>query len=139
MTAKDVTWPHVTGREPEETSFHRKSPGSGCRKSKTRVLCTFEHLQGCNLQEVVVTWQEMMSRDLPLPEVSQKCRAFTGSYLEVTVKGQKLGFCVRLSSCRAVTHKRWPSRHRKWCHVTSRDRKWAGRDVIFSEVTWKWL
>jgi len=34
------------------------------------VLGTFELLQGCNSQEVVVTWQEMTSRDLTWPEVT---------------------------------------------------------------------
>ena len=40
---------------PEVTSFHRKLPGSGCRRPKTVVLYTFELLQGCNSQEVAVT------------------------------------------------------------------------------------
>ena len=55
MTGKDVTWLHVTGSAPEVTSFHRKSPGSVCRWSKTWVLCMFELLQGCNSQKVAVT------------------------------------------------------------------------------------
>ena len=49
--------------DPEVTSLDRKSPGSGCRRSISQVLSTFELLQGCNSQEVAVTSQEMMSRD----------------------------------------------------------------------------
>jgi len=28
---------------------------------------------------------------------------------------------------------------RKWRHVTSGERKWPGNDVIWPDVTWKWL
>ena len=55
MTGNDVTRPHVTGSDLEVTSFHRKSPGSGCRRPISQVLGTFELLQGCNSQEVAVT------------------------------------------------------------------------------------
>ena len=64
MTGNDVTSPDVTGSDPEVTSFDWKSPGSGCRRPKTRVLSRFELLQGCNSQEVAVTRQEMTTRDL---------------------------------------------------------------------------
>ena len=40
MTENDVTWPEVTISDPEETSFDRKSPGSGCRRLKNlRLVC----------------------------------------------------------------------------------------------------
>ena len=39
MIGNDDMWPEVTGIDPEETSFDRKSPGSGCRRTKTRVYC----------------------------------------------------------------------------------------------------
>jgi len=61
--------PHVTGSDPEVTSFHRMPLGIGCRRPK-------------------------------------------------------VGFCVSLSSYRAVTRRRWLPRDRKLCDVTSRDRKW---------------
>ena len=112
---------HVTfraGSDPEVTSFDRKSPGSGCGRAKTRVLCTFKLLQGGNSQEVQVTWQEMMSRD-------RKWCHFTESHLEVAVKGLKLRFCLRLSSHRAVT-RRMCSYETGKTHVTSHDRKWPG-------------
>ena len=64
MTGNDVTLPHVTGRDPEDKSFDLKLPGSGCRRPVSQVLGTFELLQGCNLQEVAVTSQEMTSRNL---------------------------------------------------------------------------
>ena len=31
MIGNDDMWPEVTGIDPEETSFDRKSPGSGCK------------------------------------------------------------------------------------------------------------
>ena len=54
----------MTGSDPEVTSFLQNSPGSGCRRPISQVVVTFELLEGCNSQEVAVTWQEMMSRDL---------------------------------------------------------------------------
>ena len=55
MTENDVMRPHLTGSDPEVTSFDRKLPGSGCRRPISQVLGTFELLQGSNLQEVAVT------------------------------------------------------------------------------------
>ena len=55
MTGNDVTCPHVTGSDPEVTSFGRKSPGSGCGRPISQVLGTFELLQGFNSQELTVT------------------------------------------------------------------------------------
>jgi len=37
VTGNEVTWPHVTRIDPKVTSFGRKSPGGGCRRSKTLV------------------------------------------------------------------------------------------------------
>ena len=59
MTEND----HVTGSDPEVTSYCRKSPGSGSRRPRNLVLGKFELLQGCNSQEVAVMWQEMTSHD----------------------------------------------------------------------------
>ena len=50
--------------DPEVTSFVRKSPGSGCRRPISQVLGMFELFQGRISQEVVLTSQEMTSRDL---------------------------------------------------------------------------
>ena len=55
MTGNDVTWPEVTGSDPEVASLDRKSPGSGCKRPISQVLGTFELLQGCNSQEMAVT------------------------------------------------------------------------------------
>ena len=55
MGRNDVTWPEVPGSDPEGMSFDRKSPGRGCRRPIRQVLGTFDILQGCNSQEVVVT------------------------------------------------------------------------------------
>ena len=55
MTENDVMRPHLTGSDPEVTSFDRKSPGSGCRRPISQGLDTFELLQGCNSQEVALT------------------------------------------------------------------------------------
>jgi len=90
VTGNYVTWPQVTGSDPEVTSFDGKSPGSGWRRPKTRIYCTFCFLQGCSSQEEAVTWQQMTSRDLRWPEETLKWRHLTGSPLEVAVEGQKL-------------------------------------------------
>ena len=55
MTANDVTWPEVTGSDPEVWSFDQKSPGSGCIRPVSQVLGAFELLQGFNSQEKAVT------------------------------------------------------------------------------------
>ena len=55
MTGNDLIIPEGTGSDPEVTSFGRKSPGRGCRRPIIQGLGTFEHLQGCNSQEVAVT------------------------------------------------------------------------------------
>ena len=55
MTGNDLMWPHMTGSDPEVTSFERNSPGSGCGKAISQVLDTFEPLRGCNSHEVAVT------------------------------------------------------------------------------------
>ena len=62
MTGNDVTWQEVTGIDAQVTLFERKSPGSGCRRPVTQVLCTFELLHGFKSQEVAVTRQEITSR-----------------------------------------------------------------------------
>jgi len=67
MTSFPLTWLLIPGSDAEVTSFGRKSPGSGCRRPKTLVLCVFHFLQGCSLQEEAVTWQEMMSHHLWWP------------------------------------------------------------------------
>jgi len=44
----------MTVSDPEVTSFDWKSPGSDSIRVKSKVLGTFELLQGCNSQEVAV-------------------------------------------------------------------------------------
>jgi len=51
--SRDRKWrqsPHVTGSDTEVMSFDRKSPGSGCRRPKTRIHCAFPFHQGCSSQ-----------------------------------------------------------------------------------------
>ena len=96
-------------------------------------------LHGCNSQEVAAKWQEMTSHDLTKPEVIRKWHHLTASHLEAAVKACKLSFWVRLNSYSAVTRWRMPSRDRKWQHLTGRDLKWPESDVIWPEVTLKWL
>ena len=108
VTGNDVTWPQVTGSYPEVTSFDRKSPGSGCRRPKSRVYFSFHFLQGCDLQEEALTWQEMMSCDLGWPEVTLKWRHLTESNLEVAVEGLKLAHTVCFTSYKVVARR---SRH----------------------------
>ena len=55
MTENDVMRPHMTGSDPEVTSFDRKLPGSGCGRPISQVSGAFELLQGCTSQEVAVT------------------------------------------------------------------------------------
>jgi len=129
----------VTGSDPEVTSFDWKSPGSGCRRPKACVYCTFHFLQGCSSQGEAVTWQQMALRDLRWPEVTRKWCHLPGSHLEVAVESRKVAYTVHFTSYKAVVRRRRQSPDRKWRDVTSGDQKWPGSDVIWPEVTWKWL
>jgi len=113
VRGNDVTWPQVTARYPEVTSFRQKSTGSGCRRPKIRLYCTFHFLQGCSSQEEAVTWQEVMSCDLRTPEVTRKGRHFLGSILEVALEGQKIANTVHFTFYKAVACRRRQSRDRK--------------------------
>jgi len=108
--SRDSKWRHVTSNDRKwpgkMTSFDRKSPGSGCRRTKTGVYCTFHSLQACSSHEEAVTWQEMTSRDLRWPEVTQKWRQITGSHLEVAVEMRKLACTVHFTSYKAVDRRR---------------------------------
>jgi len=134
VTEKHVTWPQVTGSDPEAMSFDRKSPGSGWRRPKIRIYWTFHFLQGCSSQEEAVTWRELTSCDLMWPEVTQKWRHFTVSHLEVAVEDLKLTYTVHFTSYKAVARRGRQSRDRKWCHVTSGDRKWRHMTESLLEV-----
>jgi len=70
VTGNDVTWPQVTGSALEVTSFDRKSPGTGCRRPKTAVYCTFHLLQVCSSQKEPVSrskWRHVTSGDRKWP------------------------------------------------------------------------
>jgi len=118
VTGNDVTWPQVTGSDLGSDVFDRKSPGSGCRRTKAGVYCAFDFLQGCYSQEEAVTWQKTTSRDLRWPEVTQKWRHLTGTHLEVAVESRKLAYNMHLTSYKAVARRTRLSRDRKWRHVT---------------------
>jgi len=135
--SRDTKWRHMTSRDRmwREVRLSPEVTWKECRSPKTGVLCNFELLQGCNSQEMAVTWQEMTLRDLTWPRVIRKWPHFIGGHLDVAVEGRKLGFCVILSSYKAVTPKRWQSPEGKWPHIISRDGKWC----LLPEVTWKWL
>jgi len=130
VTGNDVTWPQVTGSDPQVTTFNRKSPGSGCGRPKTCVYYTFHFLQCCITQWGAVTWQEMMSRALGWPKVTRKWSHLTGSHLEMAVEGWKLAYTIHFTSYNAVARSRKQSRDRKWRHVTWGDRKWHESDFI---------
>jgi len=136
----DSKWHHMTlnGSGLEVTSFDRKSPWSVCRGPKTGIYCTFHFLQGCSSQEEAVTSQEMTSRDLRWPEVARKT-SFDWKSRWSGCRGPRIGiYSVHFTTYKAVS-RRSQSRDRKWRHVTSGDRKCFGSDVIWPEITWKWL
>jgi len=140
--SRDSKWRHFTSGDQshlEVTLFDLKSCGSGCRKPKTVVYCTFHFLQGCISQEEAVTWQKMTSHNLRRPEAIWKWRHLTSSQLEVAVEERKLTYTAQLTSYKAVARWRRQSRDRKWRHVNTGNRKWPWSDVIWPEVTWKWL
>jgi len=56
---RHVTW--GDRKLPGSGVIWRKSPGSDCRRLKTRVYCTFHFLQGCSLQCEAVTWRKWVT------------------------------------------------------------------------------
>jgi len=126
MTGNYLTWPHVTGSDPELTSFHRMSPGSGSRRPISQVLGSFELLQGCNSQKAADTCQEMTTWPQVTgcdPEVTSFDRKWAGSGCKTPISE----FWVHLSFYRAPTCRRWHSHD----EIISRHPAW-------SDVTWKW-
>ena len=86
MTGNDVTLPHVTISDPEVTSFHRKSPVSGCRTPISQVLGTSELPQGCNSQVL----SHVTGNDVIRPHVTggdPEGTLLSGNHLEVVVEG----------------------------------------------------
>jgi len=69
------------------------------------------------------------------PEVTSFDRKPPGS----GCRKPKIAHTVHFTFHKAVARRRRQSRNRKWRHVTSGDRKWSGGDVIWPEVTLKWL
>jgi len=120
VTSGDQKWPGSEVVSPEVT-------GSGRRRPKTGVYCTFHFLQGCSSQEEAVTWKEMTSHDLRCPEVNQKWRHLSGSHLEVAVEAPKVAYTVHSNFYKAVTHWRRQSREEMTSH-----------DLRRHEVTRKW-
>jgi len=87
VTGNHVTWPPVTGSDPEVTSFDRKSPGSGCRRPKTGYTVHFTSYKAVarrGRQSHDGKWPKVTASDL---EVSHLNR----SHLQVAVEGWKLG------------------------------------------------
>jgi len=124
-------WGHVTSGDrkwPWSDVIWAEVNGSGCRP-KNGVCCAFECLQGCSSQEEAVTWQEMTSRDLRWAEMTRKWRHLTGSHLEVVAESLKLAYTVRLTSYKAVAH-------RRGSHVTGNDITWPQVSGSDPEVTW---
>jgi len=92
LPSHERKWRHVTprtGSNLEVMSFHRKWPGSGCRRSKTHGLGVFPLLQGFNSKDVVVTWKKMMSCDLMWPEITRKWHHLRGSDREGALEIRK--------------------------------------------------
>jgi len=128
VTGNYVTWPQVTGSDPEVTSFEQKSPGCGRRGQKLRYTVHFTsykavtHRRGKSHPR---KWRHVTSGDWTWP----RSDSFDGSHLEVAVKGRKLSYTVHFTTYKAVARRRRQSRDRKWRHVTSGDRKWPGSDL----------
>jgi len=80
-------------------------------------------------------WRHMTSSDRKWPGTGH----FTRSHLEVAGEARKLAYTVHFTSYKAVACRRRQSRDGNRHHVTSGDRKWPVSDVIWPEVTWKWL
>jgi len=140
VTGNDIKLPQVSASDPEVTSFQRKLPGSGCRRPNTVLcprLCSYRAITqrcGSHVTENNVTSPQVTGSEPEVMSFNRKwprsgCRRLKTSIL----------FLFVFMLYKAVARRRRQSRDRKWRHVTSGDRKWPGSDVIWPEVTWKWL
>jgi len=138
VTGNDLTWTHVTGSDPEVTSFDVKSRGSTCKRPIRQVLSTFELLQAVTAGG----GSHFTGKDLTWPHVTESHPELTSFDRKSTASGcrrpisQVLGMFELLQGCNSqeVAHT-W----QEMTSVTPCDWKWPGSDVIWPEVTWKWL
>jgi len=121
MTSRDLELPKC---DPDVTSIDRKSPGSGCRRLKTRIYSTFHFLQQCSSQWEAVRdtmWRHVTGSD---PEVTSFNRKSPGSGCRTPKTRETVHFIFY----KAVPRSRRQWRDSKWLHVTSDDRKWPASD-----------
>ena len=84
MTGNDVTRPHVTGNDPEVTSFDRMSLGCVCKRPISQVLGTFELFRA-------VTRGRWQSHDRKYRHATSRYRKrchLTGNHLVVPVEAR---------------------------------------------------
>jgi len=110
VTGNDVTWPQVTRRNSEVTSFDRKSPGSCCRRQKLSYTVYFHF-------EKAVARRRRQARGRKWCHVTlgdRKWCKLTASHLEVAVDGQTLAYALHFTSYKAVARTRKQSSNSKW-------------------------
>jgi len=139
--SRDRKWRHVTLND-------RKWPGSDViwpevtwkwlKKAKNTRILYISHPTRLKLAGEGSHVSRNDGCDLSWPDVTWNWSHLTGSHLEVAVENQNLAYTVHFTSYKAVARRRRLSRDSKWHHVTLKDRKWNGSDVIWPEVTWKW-
>ena len=67
MTGNDVTWPEVTGSDPEVTSFDQKSPGSGCSRPEIKFWVRLRSYMAVTPRR----WHHVTVKDVTWPEVTE--------------------------------------------------------------------
>jgi len=132
MTSRDIRGPQVTRKWRHLTGSHLEVAVEGRKLVYIVYFTSYKAVARRRRQLRDRKWRHLTSGN-------RKWRHLTGSHLEVAVEDWQPAYTVHFTSYRAVARKRRQSHQRKWRHVTSGDRNWPASDVIWSEVTWKWL
>jgi len=128
VTACDRKWRHLTGSHLEVAVERQKLAYTVRLTSYKAVTRRKRHSRDTKSRH-----------DLRWPEVTRKWRHLSGSHLEVAVEGRKLTYTMRLTSYKAVARRQEAVTWQEMSHMTFNEHKWPGSDVIWPEVTWKWL
>jgi len=135
MTSRDFRWPEVPRKWCHLTGSHLEVAVEGRKRAYTVHFTFYKPVARRSRQSRDRKWRHVTSGDRKWPEVTWFDRKSHGS----GCRRPKAGYTVHFISYKPVARRRRQSRDRKWRHDTSGDRKFPENDVIWPEVTWKWL
>jgi len=135
MTSRDLRWPEVTRKLRHLTRSHLEVASEGQEVAYTVHFTSYKAVARRRWQSRDRKWRHVTSGDRKWPRSDVICPEVTWKWL----KKANTRILWHFTSYKAVARRRRQSRDRKWCDVTSVDRMWLRTEIMWSEVTWKWL